>query len=163
MRNSTAVDAHSVATPPRGELLSKSLCQQFTSKALFLTLLIAILFTSFAHAAMIDRPLKDSVQEQTARAIFRELRCVVCDGQSLAESDAVLALQMREHVRSMVVEGKSRDEILAYFRERYGEHILLTPPLEPYTALLWLGPLLMLAVGGVLVWRVTRPKERANV
>ena len=120
---------------------------------------IAIAWLATAQAAGIDQPLLDSAQENTAHAIFRELRCVVCEGQSLAESDATLAVQMREHVRTMLTEGKSEDEILAYFRARYGEHILLTPPIEPKTALLWLGPLLLLGGGGFAVWRTTRQRK----
>jgi cytochrome c-type biogenesis protein CcmH len=112
-----------------------------------------------AHAASIDQPLMDGAQEKIAHRVFRELRCVVCEGQSLAESDATLAVQMRLHVRELVAEGKSEDEILAYFRDRYGEQILLTPPLESYTVLLWLAPLLLLAGGGYAVWRVTRQKN----
>ncbi|MFZ4542048.1 MAG: cytochrome c-type biogenesis protein, partial [Rickettsiales bacterium] len=109
-----------------------------------LIILLGVLWFSVAQAAVIDQPLADAPKEQLARKLFRELRCVVCEGQSLAESDATLAIQMRAHVRGMVAEGKSKDEILAYFRARYGEHILLTPPMEPYTALLWLAPLLLL-------------------
>lgn len=121
--------------------------------------LLWVLFFSVAHAANLDQPLVDGAQEQTARQVFRELRCVVCEGQSLADSDATLAVQMRAHVRELVAQGKSQAEILDYFRTRYGDHILLTPPLEPYTVLLWLAPLLLLGGGGCLVWRITRPKN----
>lgn len=124
-----------------------------------LALLIALAWFGAAHAASIDQPLMDAAQEKTAHSIFRELRCVVCEGQSLAESDATLAVQMRAHVRTLVNEGKSEDEVLAYFRARYGEHILLTPPMERKTALLWLAPLLLLGGGSYAVWRATRQKN----
>ncbi|MDX2094854.1 MAG: cytochrome c-type biogenesis protein [Alphaproteobacteria bacterium] len=106
-----------------------------------------------------ERMLPDIAQEQTARRIFRELRCVVCEGQSIAESNATLAAQMRIHVRTLVAQGKSRAEILAFFREAYGDSILLTPPLRPSTWLLWLAPLLLLAVGGLLLRRATQPPQ----
>jgi len=127
-----------------------------------IALLVAFAWLGTAHAASIDQPLTEAVQEKTAHAIFRELRCVVCEGQSLAESDATLAVQMRAHVRELVAEGKTEDEILAYFSDRYGEHILLTPRMEGKTALLWLAPLLLLGGGAVAVWRTTRQRNGEN-
>lgn len=123
---------------------------------------VAFAWLGVAHAAVIDQPLMDAAQEKTAHTLFRELRCVVCEGQSLAESDATLAVQMRAHVRELVRQGKSEKEILAYFRDRYGEHILLTPPIEGKTALLWLAPLMLLAGGSYTVWHATRQKNGAN-
>ncbi|MES2985022.1 MAG: cytochrome c-type biogenesis protein CcmH [Pseudomonadota bacterium] len=120
------------------------------------TLLLALVFSASAHAASIERPLSDAAQEQTARHIFHALKCVVCEGQSLAESDAVLARQMRDHVRSMIAQGKSEPEILEYFRAQYGDQILLTPPLQRSTLLLWLTPLLLLGIGITLLRRMTR-------
>lgn len=119
-------------------------------------LIAAVFMLGTAHAASIERPLEDPVQEQLARSIFTELRCVVCEGQAVSDSDATLAAQMRAHVRELVAEGKSKDEVLDYFRERYGEKILMRPPLESHTALLWLAPLLLLTLGGAIVWRTTR-------
>lgn len=119
-------------------------------------LIAALLMLGTAHAANIERPLPDAQQEQLARTLFTELRCVVCEGQSVGDSDATLAAQMRAHVRELVAQGKTREEVLNYFRDRYGEQILMTPPVEGRTALLWLAPLLLLALGGMLVWRATR-------
>ena len=124
-----------------------------------LAFLVALTWVCTAHAATIDAPLMDAAQEKTAQATFRELRCVVCEGQSLAESDATLAIQMRAHVRALIAQGKTEEEILAYFGARYGEHILLTPPMEGKTALLWLAPLVLLGIGSYAVWRATRPKN----
>lgn len=108
-----------------------------------------------AYALTLETPLPQPAQEQTARAIFRELKCVVCEGQALADSDAALAVQMRAQVRAMVAAGQSETEILNYFRARYGAAILLTPPLEAATWLLWFAPLLLLASGGWLIHRTT--------
>lgn len=124
-----------------------------------LAMIVALAWLGTAHAASIDQPLMDAAQEKTAHSVFRELRCVVCAGQSLAESDATLAIQMRAHVRELVAQGKTEDEILAHFRARYGDQILLTPPLEEKTALLWLAPLLLLGGGVYAVWRMTRQKN----
>ncbi len=119
----------------------------------------ALLISIAAHAVTIETPLPDASQERTARALFTELRCVVCEGQSVADSDAVLAAQMRAQVREQVAAGKSRAEILAFFRERYGEHILMTPPLNPSTILLWFAPLILILFGIVALRRVTTTKE----
>ena len=124
-----------------------------------LAIFFALAWLGSAHAASIDQPLMDTAQEKTAHAVFRELRCVVCAGQSLAESDATLAIQMRAHVRELLAQGKTEDEILAHFRARYGDQILLTPPLEEKTALLWLAPLLLLGGGFYAVWRMTRTNK----
>ena len=128
----------------------------------FLSMLLIATFCFTAFAANIEQPLANTSQEQTARAIFHELKCVVCEGQSLADSDAALAAQMREHVRRLVREGKSAPQILATFRQSYGDKILLTPPIEPTTILLWLAPLLLLGIGFIIVWRTTRPKKGSN-
>jgi cytochrome c-type biogenesis protein CcmH len=117
-----------------------------------------LLFTQ-SHAASIEQPLADPAQEHTARAIFHELKCVVCEGQSLADSDAALAKNMRSHVRQLLADGKSHAEIIEFFRTRYGEEILLAPPFTASTWLLWLAPLLLLLAGGALVWRATQPAK----
>lgn len=130
--------------------------------ALLLMLLVGVAGIGTARAGGDsggEHMLPDMAQEQTARRIFRELRCVVCEGQSIAESNATLAAQMRIHVRTLVAQGKSQAEILAFFRDAYGDSILLTPPLRPSTWLLWLAPLLLLAVGGPLLRRATRSPQ----
>ena len=125
-----------------------------------LSAIAALVLAASAQAASIDKPLADVKAEQTARAIFYELRCVVCEGQSLADSDAVLAIQMRAHVRRLLAEGKSETAVLAEFRERYGDAILMTPPLQSRTLLLWIAPLLLLLISGMIVWRITRPEPK---
>lgn len=126
----------------------------------FLFAFAAMFFITAAHAATIEPPLTNPQQETLAHTIFLELRCVVCEGQSIADSDAVLAAQMRAEVRHQIESGKTREEVLAYFRERYGDRILMTPPINERTSLLWLAPLMILIGGAYLVRRATRsPKE----
>lgn len=115
-----------------------------------------ILWAPLALAATIETPLPNATQEQAARALFHELRCVTCEGQSVADSDATLARQMRARIRTMVAEGKSSHDILEYFQSRYGDTILMTPPVADHTALLWLAPFLLLLGGGWGLWRYTR-------
>ena len=121
--------------------------------------LATILFCVTAHAATIEKPLENPKQEQTARELFRELRCMVCEGQSLAESDAVLAIQMREHIRTLVASGETHDAILHEFERDYGQRILMNPPIETTTLLLWAAPFLLLLLGMVIITRATRKRE----
>lgn len=116
---------------------------------------IAALCALAVQAATIEQPLADPAQEQQARALFSQLKCVVCEGQSLADSDAKLAIQMRAHIREMVAAGKSSDVVMDFFKKSYGERILMKPPVEQRTALLWLLPLLVLAAGAWFVRKAT--------
>lgn len=115
-----------------------------------------ILMAFHAHAVTIEQPLDDPRLEQRARAVFSELKCVVCEGQALAESDAPLARDMRGHIRTMIADGKSDTEIFAFFVTRYGKQVLLNPPLETATILLWTAPLLLLLIGVLLLKRIVR-------
>lgn len=102
------------------------------------------MFMMSAYALTVEEPLSNSTQESIAKAIFRELRCVVCQGESIADSPADVARDMRREVRAQVAAGKNTDEIKMYFVERYGDFVLMRPPFAFATALLWLGPILIL-------------------
>ncbi len=111
--------------------------------ALALTAVI-LAFSSIAHAdpqdPTRDTPLADPAQEAKARAFMREIRCVVCQSQSIDESDAEIAAQLRNAIREQMKAGKSEDEIRDYLVARYGDFVLLKPPFKPATLLLWIGP-----------------------
>ncbi|WP_082665066.1 cytochrome c-type biogenesis protein [Sphingopyxis sp. H115] len=96
--------------------------------------------------------LSDPAKEARAKALMEELRCLVCQGQSIADSDAPLAGDMRHEVRSKIAAGESPDEIKAWLVARYGNWVSYDPPFDAATALLWLGPLLFLVVGGWLAF-----------
>ncbi len=118
--------------------------------------LVAAWFYMIASAALavtIERPLADPAREAVAQTIFHELRCVVCEGQALAESDAILARQMRSEIRDLVAQGKSEADITALYAARYGKDVLLNPPLETSTYFLWAAPLLLLGIGVYLLTR----------
>ncbi|MBN8543431.1 MAG: cytochrome c-type biogenesis protein CcmH [Alphaproteobacteria bacterium] len=115
--------------------------------------MLALMLACSAHAFTPEPALSDATQEAIAQRSFHQLRCVVCDGQSLAESDATLAIQMRSEIRAMAKDGQAEKVILAYFKQRYGDSILMTPPLNPHTYALWGAPLLLLLVGLALLWR----------
>jgi len=124
--------------------------------------MVALGWMATAHATVIDVPLPNVAQEAHARVLFHELKCVVCEGQSLADSNAMLAVEMRAHIRRMLADGKTDAVILEFFRARYGERILMTPPLKRSTVLLWFAPLLLLCVGGFLLWRATRQPAKES-
>lgn len=88
------------------------------------------------------------------RALFRDLRCMVCEGQSIADSDAELAGAMRALVREKIAGGWSDARIKDFLRERYGDYILFMPPLAPRTYALWLGPAIVLLAGALMIGRM---------
>ncbi len=94
------------------------------------------------------------------KALENELRCLVCQNQTLAESNAPLAEDLRKEVRELAVAGKSDDDIRAYLVARYGDFVLYKPPVKSTTYLLWFGPFLLLA-GGVIVWFVVLRRRAA--
>lgn len=123
--------------------------------------LIAAVLLCAAASDPADR-LADPAKEARARALFRDVRCLVCQSESIDESDAELARDLRQLIRHDIAEGQSDDQIRAYLVSRYGEFVLLTPRASLGNAVLWAGPLLVLAVGlGVLVlrWRRSGPPE----
>ena len=102
----------------------------------------------------------DPELEARTMAIAKELRCVVCQNQSVADSEAALAGDLRQQIRDQLRAGRSAEEIRAYMTERYGDFVLYSPPLNARTALLWFGPALLLAVGGVALVVVLRRRAR---
>lgn len=96
--------------------------------------------------------LNDPAKEARAKALMEELRCLVCQGQSIADSDAPLAGDMRHEVRTKIAAGESPDAIRKWLVARYGNWVTYDPPLDAATALLWFGPLLFLALGGWLAF-----------
>jgi cytochrome c-type biogenesis protein CcmH len=118
-------------------------------------ILATLLFVSFiaspaAWAAAGPEKLADPQLEARAVALQKQLRCVVCQGQSLDESNAPLAADLRHLIRQMIVSGKTDAEIENYLVARYGDFVLMKPPLEPETYLLWFGPLIVVIIGGAV-------------
>ncbi len=116
----------------------------------------AVLLLAWATAAAAVQPgeqLADPVLEERAREISAGLRCLVCQNQSIDDSDAPLARDLRLLVRQRLEAGDSDQGVRDYLVARYGDFILLKPPFEASTLLLWLTPALVLLVGGLVVWR----------
>ncbi|MFN7401301.1 MAG: cytochrome c-type biogenesis protein CcmH [Alphaproteobacteria bacterium] len=119
---------------------------------LFVFALFLMLSTG-ARALISEPPLANPLQETEAQQLFHALRCVVCAGESLAESNAALAVQMRAEIRRRIGAGESTASVLSYFQTRYGDAILMRPPVAPRTIPLWLAPLGFLIVGMLLILR----------
>lgn len=120
-----------------------------TMKRLALLLFAAFSLVRPALAVLPREQLSDPKLEARARAISQELRCVVCQNQTIDDSDATLAHDLRVIVRERLKAGDTDAQVKAYIVRRYGPFVLLKPPLEPATVLLWFGPLLVLLTGGV--------------
>jgi len=123
------------------------------------TLLLA-LCAALAAAKEAAPEAADPVLEARMTRITAELRCLVCQNQTIADSNAGLAVDLRRETRAMLRQGKSDAEIIAYMTARYGDFVLYRPPLKPTTALLWFGPAAMLLLGGTVLLLVLRRRTR---
>jgi cytochrome c-type biogenesis protein CcmH len=113
-----------------------------------------------AHAGEATPVGEDPVIEQRMVNLATDLRCLVCQNESLAGSHAELAEDLRREIRAQMKAGKNDKQVIEYLTTRYGDFVLYRPPFKPLTYLLWLGPLLFLGIG-LAVWFVTMRKRRA--
>jgi len=128
-------------------------------KSVALAILLALSLASTAFAIGPDEMLKDPALEARASAIGHSLRCVVCRSESIEESDASLARDIRILVRERLSAGDSDQAVISYIVSRYGDFVLLNPPVKPETWLLWFGPLLLLVgVGSIIIVRARRKR-----
>jgi cytochrome c-type biogenesis protein CcmH len=104
--------------------------------------------------------LRNPVLQTRFERITKELRCLVCQNESIADSNVDLAADLRRQVREMLIAGKSDDAIFAFMTDRYGEFVRFNPPLEPKTLLIWGAPFIMLFVGVAIIYRVVRQRSR---
>jgi cytochrome c-type biogenesis protein CcmH len=125
----------------------------------YLTLIFALLLTAALSA---EEPLEFESAEQEVRfnELTMELRCTVCQNQSLADSDAPLAQDLREEIHDMMLAGRSDGEIKVFLIERYGDFVLYRPPMQGNTLVLWVVPGVLLLVGALAVFFVVRSYNR---
>jgi cytochrome c-type biogenesis protein CcmH len=133
-------------------------CRSFAALA-FVALVLAALP---AHAVEPGEMLRDPALEARARHISQELRCLVCQNQSIDDSNAELARDLRVLVRERLAAGDSDAAVLRFVEARYGEFVLLRPPLKPHTLLLWLAPILLLAGTAFALIRRARTQRAAG-
>jgi cytochrome c-type biogenesis protein CcmH len=120
---------------------------------------LAFLLVVAAPAYAVDDPgemLANPALEHRAEAIGNQLRCLVCQNESIEQSDADLAKDLRHIIRQKVVAGQSDQQIVAWMVERYGDFIRLRPPFEPMTLILWGAPVIAVGVGATAVWLARR-------
>ena len=130
--------------------------------ALFAAFAAVVLAAAAAHAVQPDEVMKDPALEARARALSSELRCMVCQNQSIDDSDAPLAKDLRMLLREQIRKGASDKEARDYIVARYGDFVLLRPPLKPETLLLWGAPLIALAGGALALWAAYRRRRVAT-
>lgn len=123
------------------------------------TMLMLFALTMPALAVNPGEKLADPVLEARARDISKELRCLVCQNESIDDSDADLAHDLRMLVRDRLVAGDSNAEVVAYIVARYGQFVLLRPPFEPATLVLWLAPFGVVVFGGAALFFVLRRRK----
>ena len=116
---------------------------------------------SAAYAVQPDEIMSDPAMESRARDLSRELRCMVCQNQSIDDSEAPLARDLRLLVRERIAAGDSDAQVMDFLVARYGEFVLLKPRLKPHTLLLWLLPPFALAGGGLALWMHNRRRTKA--
>lgn len=107
-----------------------------------------------------DRPLADAGQEARAKALFRDVRCVVCQHEAISDSPAGIAADMRALVREQVAAGKTDEEVRSDLVRRYGDYVLFTPPVRAATWLLWFGPFAAVVLVGV--WFIVRSRKNRS-
>jgi cytochrome c-type biogenesis protein CcmH len=122
--------------------------------------LLPVLASSPAFAVNPDEMLSNPVLEERAREISKELRCLVCQNQSIDDSDAELARDLRVLVRERLVAGDDNQEVIDYIVARYGDYVLLNPPLKPETYILWASPVVLVLLAMLAVFAFYRRKQR---
>lgn len=128
-------------------------------------LLVAIVAFGFAglafgQASEIAHP--DAAVEERLKGLAEELRCLVCQNQTIADSNAPLALDLRNQIRGQIAEGRSDSQIREYMVDRYGDFVLYRPPFKASTAILWVGPFALLLFGAAIAFAITRRRGRVR-
>lgn len=127
-------------------------------------LLVLLLGVAFSVVGKDAQPLAaDPVLEERVLSLAKELRCLVCQNETLADSRADLAVDLRNQIREQMKAGKSDKEIIAFLTERYGKFILYRPPMDPTTYLLWFGPFILLLGGLLFLFRYVKQRRELIV
>jgi cytochrome c-type biogenesis protein CcmH len=128
-------------------------------KSLLAAYALAIATLAFGQASEVAQP--DAKVEERLKVLAAELRCLVCQNQTIAESSAPLALDLRNQIRAQVAAGRSDAQIRAYMVERYGDFVLYRPPFKASTATLWIGPFALAAIGAFALFAIARRRGAA--
>ena len=123
-------------------------------------IILLFIFSSSLLAGTATPLAEDPALEARLKAMSQELRCLVCQNSTLADSDAPLAEDLRNEIRGQMHAGKSDQEIVDYLVARYGDFVRYRPPVNNATAILWFGPFLLLLIGGFVLYRVLKKQAR---
>lgn len=121
--------------------------------------LICIFLILFASAGLAASDSSENLNEDRLKNLSRELRCLVCQNQTLSESNAPLAEDLRREIRVLITKGMSDEDIKIYLVERYGDFVLYSPPFEAKTLVLWLAPAILLALGLLMLLVTIRKRN----
>ena len=124
-------------------------------------LFIFLLMMSFNSYAVDTHQLSDPKQQETYDTLTKELRCLVCQNQTIADSNAELAADLRRQVYEMLQQGKPKEEIVQFMTDRYGDFVLYKPPFKGKTSVLWIAPVVFLSMGLITVFFFIRSKKAA--
>ena len=128
------------------------------SSVLYLAISLLLSATT-AHCITESYDFSGSVSEQRYRSLIEELRCLVCQNESLAGSNAELASDLRKEVYQMMAQGQSDDQIIDFLVTRYGDFVLYNPPVRPSTYLLWFSPFVLFIIAGLILYRSVRRRS----
>ena len=113
-------------------------------------------------ATLSEYKFEDAAQTEDFRAIIEEMRCLVCQNESLAGSNAELAVDLRNEIYDMMQAGQTKDDVIQFMVARYGDFVLYNPPMKPSTYPLWFGPLILFLIGAILLLRTLNRKKRSQ-
>ena len=130
-------------------------------RSMFTVLMIMILI-SIANARIEEHQFDNAEQEQRYHFLIDELRCLVCQNQNLADSNAELAQDLREQVYLMIKNGDTNENIINFMVTRYGDFVLYRPPLKPTTYMLWVGPFIILLIAMIVVVQFIRKRQQSK-
>jgi cytochrome c-type biogenesis protein CcmH len=138
-------------------------CRALALGSLLMFAALSVLAPVSASALPPGEQLADPKLETRARELGRGLRCLVCQNQTIDDSDAPLARDLRFLVRERLQAGDDNEAVMRFVVARYGDFVLMRPPMDARTILLWISPFMTLALGGVLVWRMMRRRMAVSV
>ncbi|MEJ2620879.1 MAG: cytochrome c-type biogenesis protein CcmH [Candidatus Thiodiazotropha sp.] len=118
--------------------------------------------TSLQAATLAEYTFEDPAKHEDFRAIIEEMRCLVCQNESLAGSNAELAVDLRNEIYEMMKSGQGKAEVIDFMVARYGDFVLYSPPIKPSTYPIWFGPLIVFLIGGVVLFRIIKRKNQSR-
>ncbi|RQW26655.1 cytochrome c-type biogenesis protein CcmH [Rhodobacteraceae bacterium CH30] len=124
--------------------------------------MLLLVCTTLALAATPALSPDEAAVDARLKAISRELRCLVCQNETLADSNAKLAQNLRREVRKLIADGHSDSEVISFLTERYGDFVRYRPPFKPLTWLLWLGPFALLGCGALMLWHIVQRQKQQD-